>query len=265
MPTLLETQQAMFRALLFRDTDDAAVQVAGGPFLPDERLDIYRNTLLSSLTSALRISYPAVYRLVGEEFFEGAAQLFIQAHPPQSAYLNAYGAQFAEFLAQFPPASGLPYLADVARLEWAVNGALHANDATPLDGEALAAVAGAPADRLVLLCHPSLSLLHLDWPAEAIWRAVLANDDEALAAIDLKAGSQWLMIERTPSGVEVISLPESEWRFNAGLAARKPLQDLLAVAGDADIPSLLARHFAAGRFIGFRLIPDDPLYSEKIS
>ena len=44
-----------------------------------ERLDVYRNTFLSSLTTALRISYPAVHRLVGGEFFEGAAQSFIQA------------------------------------------------------------------------------------------------------------------------------------------------------------------------------------------
>src|SRR5450755_3912418 len=94
MSTLLDTQRAMLRALVFRDHEDVASQIVGDELSAAERLDVYRNTFLSSLTSALRISYPAVHRLVGEEFFEGATQCFIEADPPQGAYLNAYGAGF---------------------------------------------------------------------------------------------------------------------------------------------------------------------------
>ena len=49
---------------------------------------------------------------------------------------------FPEFLARFPPAASLAYIADVARLEWAVNRALHAPDAAPLDVARLADRAG---------------------------------------------------------------------------------------------------------------------------
>ena len=258
MPTLLDTQRAMFRALVFRDSEGAASQIIGDALSPAERLDIYRNTFLSSLTTALRISYPAVHRLVGEEFFEGAAQCFIEAHPPQTAYLNAYGAGFADFLAQFPPAASLPYLADVARLEWAVNVALHAEDAIPLDADALASIADVPPDRLILMPHPSIALLRLDHPAEAIWRAVLAEDDSALGAIDLSAGPEWLLVERTANGVEVLPLAETEWRFAAALCAGETFAKAIEAAPDADVVSLLARHLAAGRFIGFRLTEDHP-------
>jgi hypothetical protein len=256
MPTLLDTQRAMFHALVLRDGEGAASQIIGDALSPAERLDIYRNTFFSGLTTALRISYPAVQRLVGEEFFGGAAQRFIEAHPPQTAYLNAYGAEFADFLAQFQPAASLPYLADVARLEWAVNVALHAENVAPLDADTLASIANVPPEHLVLIPHPSVALLQLDYPATAIWRAVLSEDDSALDALDLSAGPEWVMVERAADGIEVIPLAESEWRFTAALCAGQTFAKGVEAASDADIPLLFAQHLAAGRFNGFRLAKD---------
>jgi hypothetical protein len=258
MSTLLENQRAIFRALVFREHVGAESQIIGDALSPGERLDVYRNTFLSSLTTALRISYPAVHRLVGEEFFEASAQCFIEAHPPQTAYLNAYGAEFADFLERFPPAASLPYLADVARLEWTVNVALHAEDAVPLDADALASIADVPPERLILVPHPSISLLRLDHPARVIWQAVLGEDDTALGVIDLSAGPECLMIERTREGVEVVSLAETEWRFAASLCVGKTFAQAVEMAPDADVASILARHLAAGRFIGFQLTEDHP-------
>jgi len=258
MPTLLETQRAMLRAILADERDAAVAQIAGGDFSADERLDVYRNNFLSSLTNALRISYPAVHRLVGQDFFTDAAQLFIAAHPPQSAYLNAYGAQFPDFLAQFPPAAQLPYLADVARLEWAVTSALHAQDAESLDAQALGFIADAPPDRLVLIPHPSIALMRFDSPAETIWRAVLADDDGTLGTIDLEAGPEWLMIERTTLGVEITPLAEREWHFAAALFSGAPLQNVLEAHADIEVASILGKYFAAGRFVGFRLTGNHP-------
>src|SRR5580658_4464424 len=108
VPALLELQRSMRAQLL-------ALQAP-----PDELLGIYHNTVHSALVNALRLSFPVVQRIVGEEFFEGAAREFIAAHAPDSAYLNDYGLRYPAFLAQFPPAMTLPYLADVADLEWAV-------------------------------------------------------------------------------------------------------------------------------------------------
>ena len=104
MPTLLELQKSVGAALISGDLAAAEFLVADG-IAPDARLNIYRNTYLAGLVGALRISYPAVRKLVGDEFFEGAARAFIDAHPARSAYLNEYGAQLGDFLANFPPAA----------------------------------------------------------------------------------------------------------------------------------------------------------------
>lgn len=253
MPTLLETQRAFARAIVAAKIGDIAPVVAAGEFAPAERLDVYRNTFLSSVTNALRLSYPAVYRLVGEEFFDGAAQCFIESEPPKSAYLNLYGARFGDFLAAFQPAASLPYLADVARVEWAVNCALHAPDAKPLDAQAFAAAAIYPPERLALMLHPSIALLSADYPADAIWRAVLGEDDDALGRLDASASMLWLLVERTAHGVEVTRLEESEWRFLSALREGHSLAEAISRAERcANLPAALAAHIAAGRFAGCR-------------
>jgi len=48
---------------------------------PEARLGIYRNNFTGTLTAALKLCYPAVHRLVGAEFFEGAARIFIRWSP----------------------------------------------------------------------------------------------------------------------------------------------------------------------------------------
>ena len=123
MPTLLELQRAMRASLVDRNDGSAAAMLAEN--VPADRLDIYRNTFVTGVTKALRLSYPAIHRLVGNDFFEGAAGVFIARHPPCAAYLDEYGADFPQFLRGFQPAAALEYLADVARLEWAVNRAIH--------------------------------------------------------------------------------------------------------------------------------------------
>jgi hypothetical protein len=101
--------------------------------------------------------------------------------------------------------------------------------------------------------HPSVGLVAADYPVDAIWQAVLAEDDAAMAAIDLADGRVWLMVERNPSGVEVLRLPEREWRFMAELCASRALQEAIDAAPEIDAAGLLAWHLAAGRFVRFRL------------
>jgi hypothetical protein len=257
MPTLLELQRSIFTAVLSRESDDAAHFIVGDGLAPGERLNIYRNTFLASLTSALRISFPAVHRLVAAEFFDGAAQCFIEAEPPQSANLYLYGAGFADFLARFPPVASLAYLADVARLEWVVNCALHANDVPPLAPECFTAVAQADPARLVLVPHPSLTLLRAEYPADAIWRAVLADDDDALSAIDLAAGPCWLLVERNAEGVVVSRSKESEWRFISALCAGETFTTAADRVEEVEVPLLFASQLAAGRFTEFRVMPNE--------
>ena len=250
-PTLLELQHAVHRSIVGHDDAEAAAYILADGIDPAARLGIYRNTFASVLNNALKLSYPAVHRLVAAECFEGVARLFMEDQPPRSANLDHYGAAFAEFLSRFEPVSALAYLPDVARLEWAVSRALHAPDAPPLDLGRLAALTEDEQAHVFFTPHPSAALVRADHPADSLWRAVLAQDDAALAAIDPASGPVWLLVQRTECGVEVTRLSEAAWLFTEALFAGRPLHSALEEAPGAEASALLAEHLAAGRFAAF--------------
>jgi hypothetical protein len=251
MPRLLEIQRAMNRCLIDRD------QEAVAPFLSDgsaiNRLDTYHNTIFSGLTKALCLTYPAVQRLVGAGFFEGVAQLFIVRHPPRAACLNCYGGEFPDFLRDLPAAAAVAYLADVARLEWAVHCAIHAPDIKPLELATLAAVKPVDQGRVSFIAHPSVHLLRVDYPVDVIWRAVLAGDERTLRAVDLSSGPVHLVAARRSTAVEVARLEETAWHFLAELHAGRTIQSAINSCPDPEAAATLAQHLALGWFVAFKL------------
>jgi Putative DNA-binding domain len=259
VPTLLEIQDAVYRSLVEGDDAPASRHISDDGLAPNARLKIHRNTFVGSLTTALRLSYPAVQRLVGAVFFEVAARLFIEAGPPRSAWLDSYGADFPDFLASFPPAGSFPYLPGVARLEWAVNVALHAPDVPALDLGCFSTFDRADHERVALVMHPAVGLVRSDFPVDAIWRAVLAQDEAAMAAIDVDSGPVWLMIDRQFSAVDVRRVDERAWHAMADLYAGRPVLAAIRSLAERDGAAFLAEHLAAGRFTQFKLIDDESI------
>ena len=137
--------------------------------LPDEvprRFAVYRNNVAAGLADALAARFPVVQRLLGDAYFRALARIYAEAHRPGSPVLAEWGVDFAEFLAGFAPLGAYPYLADVARIEYARGRAFHAADALPIDPSALVE---ADPETLRLGLHPSVLLLRLSFPAVSIW------------------------------------------------------------------------------------------------
>jgi len=137
----------------------------------ERRFAVYRNNVAVALIGALEARYPVVRRLVGDEFFRGMAGAYVAAEKPRTPALMLYGASFADFVARFPPAAAIAYLADVARLENAWVEAYHAADADALSLDALAGVAPAALEGLRFRPHPAARLLRFSHPAASIWAA----------------------------------------------------------------------------------------------
>ena len=267
MPALLDLQRR-FRAALLGGAEAAPPpEVLGGRVDAAARLAIYRGNVIGNLTGALRLTYPAIERLVGAAFFTGACASFVVASPPDSADLYEYGAGFAAFLEAFAPARTLPYLADVARLEYAVTRALHAPLVPPMDAAALASVPAAAEDGLRFLPHPALSLLDLAHPAAAIWEAVLTEAPEAraarLSAIDLDAGGAHLAVLRGAEGPEFLALSPAAFALAGALAGGVALGAALDRVPATEAASCLGVLLTQGFFAGWRVSgdrsPDGPI------
>ena len=56
MPTLLEVQRAMRRSLVEHDDGEAAAYILADGLAPEARLNVYRNTAIGALTTALRLA-----------------------------------------------------------------------------------------------------------------------------------------------------------------------------------------------------------------
>ncbi|MEK7711434.1 MAG: DNA-binding domain-containing protein, partial [Pseudomonadota bacterium] len=126
---MLRDLQTDFAAAVFDERPEMSARVRAGRFPAAQHLQVYRNNVVESLTGALCAVYPVVEKLVGDGFFRYAVHEYLRAHRPRSGNLHDFGDAFASFLSGFAPAAELPYLPDVARLEWAWHQAFHAADA----------------------------------------------------------------------------------------------------------------------------------------
>ena len=97
-----------------------------------KRFSVYRNNVVAGLIEALSANFPAVCRIVGETSSARWPAPLSDRSAPTSPILLDYGAGFPNFIAAFEPATSLPYLPDVARLERAWLEAYHAREAVAL-------------------------------------------------------------------------------------------------------------------------------------
>jgi hypothetical protein len=170
-----------------------------------QRLAVYKNNVYARLIDALSATYPAVTRLVGDEFFRFAAREFVASHPAGKALVE-YGDAFPDFLGDFGPAASVPYLPDVARLEYLYLESYHAAEAEPLSQSRFQRLVREPAEARVSL-HPSARLMSSRFPVSRIWE-INVRDDVIEGKVSIPGDTEHLLIVRPRATVEVRRLSE---------------------------------------------------------
>lgn len=256
MPSLADLQASFAAALL--DPEAAAPAALGLP--AGRRFAVHRNNRAVALVEALEAAFPAVRRLAGAAFFRAVTRAYIDCEPPRSPVMLLYGERFGAFLDGFPPAAGVPYLGDVARLEWARLAAYHAADTEPLALDRLAAVPEEALPALRLSLHPSLRLLRSRFPVATLWQAAAGGD---AGPADMMRGEA-VAVLRPKLSVETRVLPAGGYAFIAALAAGEALGAAAEAALAAAPESALAEHlqglFALGAVVA--LVPP-PLNEDR--
>lgn len=95
---------------------------------PSRGLAAYRANALVNAQRALEVAYPVIAQMIGEENFAFLARDFLHRHPPVRGDLAQWGTQLAAFVAQVPQLADMPFLADIARVEWALHACASAAD-----------------------------------------------------------------------------------------------------------------------------------------
>lgn len=254
MPDLVTLQQRFSAALAdIARSDDAVPLIAGDPAHALNRLAIYRGNVTANAIRALAATYPIVCKLVGGEFFDALVRAYCREHPSASGDLNQLGEKFADFVSVFPHTQALPYLPDVARLEWLAHSAHYAADHAPLDTGRLASIQERDYPRLAVTLHPAVAILASSYPVFRIWE-VHQDDYRGDIAVDLASGTERVVVHRPQFRVAVAALSGGEYRFLGAIVQGKLLGDALqeAVAIDAgfDLSQSLQRWIAANIVVG---------------
>lgn len=243
-------QRAFVRALLDPELPAPNGLEARHGFAPERRFAVYRNNVCVGLVDALAERFPVCRQLVGDEFFRAMALRYVREILPRTPMLFEYGDGFATFVSRFEPARELSYLSDVARLEYAVGQAYHAENAAPLAMDVIRAL---PLDRLgeaTAILHPSTHVIASKYPIVSIWRRHMSDIERAPLALD--RGEEALVV-RPELAVAVALLPAGGSAFAHALEAGGTFEQAVTAASgmteDFDLTACLQALFVAEAFL----------------
>lgn len=243
----LAALQGAYRTYLLSGQADAlAGTVVEDAFDAGERLRIYRNNFLIGLGEALKANFPVTLQMLGKDFFNQAARAFILKSPPERPCLFEYGAGFADYLDTLSELAQLPYVAEMARFEFARIAAYHAPVEKLLSEVEVARIAPEALADLPIRLARHAQLLSQRFPIAALWQAHQAAEPD-LSAIDMGARPHSLLICRPERLLSVQEIDADTLRFLTG--ARQPTK--LALAVEACGPDLDSDRL--GRIIGLAL------------
>ena len=209
------------------------------------RLQVYKNNMYTSLTDALIAIYPVIHRLVGDDYFRHVAKQFIPLYPSKSGNLHDFGGRFPEFLRSLQANTSLPYLPDVAELEWAYHHVFHAAHAESLHPEELQKLPAQYNAELYFKLHPACQLIRSDYPILKIW---LSNQEsyEGNGLISLDEGGIALAVIRPDLETQFHSLTAGDFALLKAINNGSPFfiacEQAIQVEPDMDIAAHLYSH-----------------------
>lgn len=228
--TVAATQQS-FAGALFAPAGQAQALAQFKGADNAHRFALYRGNLTATWDKTLSNAYPVVRQLVGAEFFGGLSRAYGHAHPSDNGDLNQFGAHFAAFLDSFPHVAELPYLPDMARLEWALHRAHYAADTLGIGAAVLAAIVPERLEAATLRLHPACHLLASRWALFSLWQA--HQPGGAAFPTQLRDDS-YVLLARPLWKTEVLALSHAAYAALARLAEGASFGAALDAAFDID-------------------------------
>ncbi len=251
MPTLAELQSTMRDVSLGGDASPLSNIIVNDGFSAAERLSIHRNNTTILLGESLGATFRIVKELVGEDYFANLTRQYIRLHPPTAPCLFEYGSGFPEFLSNIPTLSELPYISDVAQLEWLWNESFHAPSAPTICTDDLARVPAGELGGLVFTPHPSLRLIASHYSLKQIWDLHQCDADPD-ATVNLDDDGDALVLVRSNVDVQIIKLNLCGFMFASRLVDGACLENAFGAVEEIDdgteAPNTLGLLIAAGAF-----------------
>lgn len=255
MSVLAAQQQALLAALLDWPNQNAIENIA---FYADPTWargqKVYQSNGHALACSALAGAYPVVAQLLGIESFDALARALWHAQPPRRGDVAQWGSGLSAFVSASAQLADVPYLADVAALEWALHRSASAADAE-VDPASFALLGTHDPQHLHLLLSPGSATLRSAWPVVSIVRAHLHQDTDFLQVGQLlrDAVAEDALVWRSGLRAQVRLAQAGESAFVTALQGGQTLGAALALAPALDIGGWLPMAVQSGLLCGVRL------------
>lgn len=253
-PELAQLQQQFLHAV---NTTDTALLNAIAPHARltlTAQLQIYRQNTQLTRCKTLQTIYPILHTILGEECFQALAQHYIAAHPAKHGNLNQYGDQLATYITDPPHAfqalHDLPYLSDLAQLEYLVHQAYYAPDATIFPSAVFNQLTATQQTQIQLQLAPDIGLLRTDWPLLACWQHWQQHHTLPATLVGTQT-TQFLCIHRADLQPTVSAITPEAYQLFSYLPDMT-LAELAKHPELANRMSLITNYIQCGWICGFR-------------
>jgi hypothetical protein len=244
---LRDLQREMQRHLLGEDNAIREAIVDAPPLPALERLAIYKNAYRIRLIDALHETYPVLHSLLGDEMWVALGESFVAAYPSPYRSIRWYGRELAAFMSHTEPFDDSPILSEVATLEWTLSEVFDAEDAVPIQRQALGAVPPQAWGSLGFIFHPSLRRREFQWNTAAVWKAMSA-DETPPQPQRADSPAPWLLWRHDLQNYFRSMDPAEAAALNAALGGRtfgEICEDLGAWLPEGQVPAAAAGYLAA--------------------
>lgn len=210
---------------------NAGIAPVGVTISTSEHMSVYRNNIRLNRIAALTDAFVNVVKLVGEDYFGALARAYVDCTGAKSANLHDDGADLPAFIRGFSPAADLPYLGDVAEVDWRLHRAYFAPDSEVVGSSTIAELGPERFGAASMTFAPSVALVRsAHWPIADILNMHAGGP---LARLD--AGGQAVLIWREAFAVQWQPLGAAEAETMAALMAGIAVETAFAETGaDAD-------------------------------
>jgi hypothetical protein len=139
----------------------------GGKIHLNQAFEIYHQSYLARLTLELERTYPAIRWVIGDQHFLKICHKFIESQPSVTYNLLFYGKEFADFMLANFSTQKIPFLHDLARLEWLYKEAYNRPRSNPMSEDQLLVLTQASDYRVQFI--ESLNILTSPFAIFELW------------------------------------------------------------------------------------------------
>lgn len=226
---------------------------AAGASRADRGLLAYRANAGALAERALAAAYPVVQQLLGTQSFAALARALWHDQAPHRGDLAQFGAGLPVFIEASAQLAEEPYLADCARVDWALHQCEQAEDA-PAAAQGLELLGSEDPQLLFFQLRPGTVVLSSGYPVVSIWQAhqgTAADRFEPVRAALANEQAERALVWRQGWRAQAAQLSDAEAAFTSAVLLQQPLSQAFDAAGASlDFEVWLTRALQLGWLVG---------------